>query len=262
MCADDDEVRETADLIRSVLVGIEDELPLACDAMGDPQGEWRVVGPAFIARTAGSIDSLAMLGDRGRPEDAATLTRSLWEHSVTFAWLAINPSDHLPLWHDDAQRRDAVKQAEASHYGITHLSDGEIAAGHAKARLVSFEQRARDADEYWSERIDGLNPSQEGGRKALLSFYGTYTALYRTASAVAHPQRESLDGYVSRDGVPGRPATVKRASSRGLALARLAVPLFSLAIVIAHRSLRWPSAQLAKQHEAALVRAASSIPTD
>ncbi|MDP9144927.1 MAG: DUF5677 domain-containing protein [Actinomycetota bacterium] len=66
-----------------------------------------MVGPALIARQVGSLEAIFALRSLNREADAASLTRSLYEHAATFAWFAIdpNPERHQRFIKSDLQRR-------------------------------------------------------------------------------------------------------------------------------------------------------------
>jgi hypothetical protein len=60
--------------------------------------EWLIAGPGLIARATRTLHAIHLLKNGGFEADGYTLLRSLYEHVTRFAWLAVDPPKHLPLW--------------------------------------------------------------------------------------------------------------------------------------------------------------------
>jgi hypothetical protein len=58
--------------------------------------DWNVYVPATLARCAYFLESIMVLSDR--QIDSMILLRSLYEHVVTFAWIATDPGEHMPAF--------------------------------------------------------------------------------------------------------------------------------------------------------------------
>jgi hypothetical protein len=56
------------------------------------------MGVALISRMATTLGSILDLRSNHLEADAATLTRSLYEHAVHFVWLAADPSTRVGRW--------------------------------------------------------------------------------------------------------------------------------------------------------------------
>jgi Family of unknown function (DUF5677) len=174
---------------------------------------WDVVAPAMLFSAAScllSIRGLASAGAPRREQDAAVLLRRLYEHVVTFAWIAIDPVQHSPKWvasdfhyrlkiDDDIMKLgqpglDEAMREEFKTFRDTHGVMPDVAS------------RADAADKHWSTQIEGhgVFPSKapatarsivavQGGNWSLRTMYAI---IYRSASAVAHPTPFSLSTYV------------------------------------------------------------------
>lgn len=66
---------------------------------------------ALLVKTAGIMRSLLDLTRLGRNTEVMILARSLADHVITFAWLAIDPGPHYPRWErGDARDRLAAQK--------------------------------------------------------------------------------------------------------------------------------------------------------
>ncbi len=66
----------------------------------------------LLSRTASLAESTAALAETGRQTDALVLLRSLYEHGITFLWLAIDPRPRVIAWYggDWINKRDHLCQ--------------------------------------------------------------------------------------------------------------------------------------------------------
>lgn len=160
---------------------------------------WPLVGWAMLSRACGTLDSVvALIGER-HATDAGVLTRSLFEQAVTFAWIAIDPSEKALAWvrWDRAERKKAHNDL-LQHGGPVLLDaetirdfDSVIASGPAMPNLA---QRAEEADAHWSTQIPTTrNPST--------SFRGMYSVIYRTDSQASHAAVSSVEPVVAPAGL-------------------------------------------------------------
>lgn len=173
-------------------------------------GAWAVVGPALIARQVGTLEAIFALHPLGRDADPVVLARSLYEHAVTFAWLAADPSEER---HRRFRKSDLVRRLKIDD-DCRGLTDQGV-----KVRIMSpierqgFEQqlnalpedlkqmpdlidRADGADRHWTGTIEGL-----AGSDTTHSFRGFYAVTYRHESATAHATELGLN-WVTKD-LPG-----------------------------------------------------------
>ncbi len=74
------------------------------------EGHWRLLGTALIARIAGIGESISALVHARRQADTQILVRALYEHVLTYCWIAIDPSNRVYKW-----RGHAVAQSKRLH---------------------------------------------------------------------------------------------------------------------------------------------------
>jgi Family of unknown function (DUF5677) len=158
-------------------------------------GDWPLAGWAMLSRACGTLDSvMALIGER-RATDAGVLVRSLFEQAVTFAWIAIDPTEHALAWvrWDRAERKkahnDLLQHGGPALLEPKTLQDFEavIASGPVMPNLA---QRAEAADTHWAAQIAAVrNPST--------SFRGMYAVIYRTDSQATHAAVTSVEPLVA-----------------------------------------------------------------
>ncbi len=196
------------------------------------QTPWDYCGPALISRAAGLVESMALLADAQRPSDVLVLLRVLYEHIVTFCWLAIDPAPRIEQWADHAVFWQKKLHGDAAQWGHEVLTEAELDAAATARPLVSLDKRAAEIDEHWGPRIRGFRPADD-----LLSFRGLYTHVYRVASRAVHAQVETLDGSIDSSGYPW---VVRREQDDSMYLPSLAVPLFAMALLVCAERFSWP----------------------
>jgi hypothetical protein len=85
-----------------------------------PEEDWTAVAPAFAARMARTAEAMSALVPLRSHLDGMTLARNLLDHTITFAWIAADPDQRLPIWlredyrerlKIDAKIRNAIKRA-------------------------------------------------------------------------------------------------------------------------------------------------------
>src|SRR4029079_14419030 len=57
---------------------------------------WDMIALGLVVRTRDIVDSISTLASTQRESECLALVRVLYEHVVTFCWLAIDPEDHVP----------------------------------------------------------------------------------------------------------------------------------------------------------------------
>lgn len=149
----------------------------------------------------------------------------------------IDPAPRLDRWIEHSHAGQRTLHEDGLEFGLTLLSDDELAEVQGAKRLRKLPPMAREVDEYWGPRVKGFRVHPESGPKDLLSLEGTYVALYRTASRSAHPTIEGLDGCIDLSG--RRPTVRLEHDDRTLPFA-LAVPLTAMALLVCHERLGWP----------------------
>jgi hypothetical protein len=202
---------------------------------------WRLVAPGLIARQAGTLDAILALRPLGRESDAFVLLRSLYEHAVTFAWLAADPGeDRLQQFEkSDAFARlgcdrDARKVGEPL-LSESRRSELQQRIAQLSKQMPDLLQLAEGADAFWTGKIDGLAGSGQAG-----SFRGLYAIAYRHHSSIAHPTLIGLNRVsVEEDGGIQRVQMETRAPDTHGPFG-LGNILLALSLYIAGEVIGWP----------------------
>jgi Family of unknown function (DUF5677) len=131
------------------------------------------------------------------------LSRSLYEHTVTLAWLtgdAENARERLELF-----QRDDYEQRRKADVELTKIRGKPLLTDDNKAvvdqvrglpgsrKAPPFTDRAKIGDEEWGERF-GFTSSEN----PLASLRSAYSTLYRFASSFAHPTLLGLNFVAER----------------------------------------------------------------
>lgn len=86
------------------------------------------------------VDSIRLLAPSGRQSDALVLLRALYEHMVTFCWVAIDPDRHVDRWMDESWVQRLKLHNGVVAFGVSaHVRGGRVAGEGAQG------QRPRDA---------------------------------------------------------------------------------------------------------------------
>ena len=109
---------------------------------------------ALVARMAGILDSITVLAETGRQQNSLVLLRSLYEHIVLFCWIAIDPDERTFQWRDHAVVFRRRLHNDVRGFGIELMDSSELEeAAQLKQLAGGIQQRALEADEFWSARI-------------------------------------------------------------------------------------------------------------
>jgi hypothetical protein len=201
---------------------------------------WRSVLTAYVARIAEMVDTLALLAEPRRQPDALIVLRAIYEHVVTFLWLAIDPRPRVLEWHGHTMVHRRVVHNDARDFGADNvLSAEELAQAERATTVKALIQRAEEVDRYWPARVDGFHTHPFDGPKHLLTLRGLYVVVYRLGSRAAHGTMESVDHCVRLE---GRVHYVERGGREApnLMWSALSIPLFAMVLVVAHERLGWP----------------------
>ncbi|HVY77354.1 MAG TPA: DUF5677 domain-containing protein [Solirubrobacterales bacterium] len=178
---------------RSLIGLVEPHLPLEVLPTG-PADAWQLTGPALVSRQVGSLTALLSLRPLGGEADPLVLLRTLYEHAVTFAWLAADPGEdrHRRFLKSDAVSRLSMDD-DARRVGVQLLDEHQRAGFERQAAELPKEmpdllQRAEAADRHWVGRIPALEDSS-----STRSYRGLYAVAYRRHSAIAHASLMGLN---------------------------------------------------------------------
>lgn len=197
---------------------------------GNDRIDWLAFAAGILGRCSYTLESILQLRSRGL--DAAVLTRTLWEHAVTFAWVAIKPEENLDRFMRASVTQEQKMLADIPGLGLCLPSAPALEQQHEllELRLLGVKaappapQRAKEADEFWGPVI-GESPL----------FRGRYVTLFRFFSSFVHPTLGGVARFSGID-VDGGYASIEAV------IASQAVGIFAEALMIAGRSLGWPPA--------------------
>lgn len=200
---------------------------------------------ALLARCVTTTEACLHLVELGRRSDLMVCVRTLYEHTVTFAWLTGgDDAEHrMLLWErycDEQAVRfddDIVRLGgEPSISAETRAQMAEAAIRLGGARMPALADRAILADREWAERL-GLDPTHRDAA----SLRHVYSVIFRVASAVAHPTLAGLQFVMEKH--PDRVAIgVERVGRAHEAM--LPVPLLiGTALTVSAQVLGKPSIQ-------------------
>jgi hypothetical protein len=166
---DFDVVTKRAD---ALAVLVEARLPMEADVPGVREA-WPLVGPALLSHATGTLRSIMLLGPAGAHNDAARLLRSLYDHVVTFAWLAADASaERLALWRlEDLGQRLKVDR-EMAEAGAPILDDAardemQREVEGAKTTTPDLAAKALAADRHWAPQVEAVDETGLGSFRGL-----------------------------------------------------------------------------------------------
>jgi hypothetical protein len=230
-------VAERADALATL---VEIRLPIEVDPFG-PQDAWPLVGPALLAHATQTMRSIILLEPRGFYNDGFRLLRSLYDHVVTFAWLAIELETRLTLWRLEDLGERLKADREASDSGEPLLDDAwreqiEMELAGSEAGTPDLASKAVATDRHWGPRVAVLAPQGEW------SFRELYTYLFRNYSGLVHATFRGLN-RVTEDLTPTGKRVVRQAPLTGRGPSGMATALHGLALFVAAETLGWPAAE-------------------
>lgn len=208
---------------------VEDELPVAFEA---GEGGARYVCTLLLVRMAQVARAIGTLARTGHPTEAFVLVRSLYEHMVVLAWVCVAPEERAGRWIGAAHKRGLTLYREAQRYGLGGLSDAQVASMEESATsLPPVQAMAHGVDAFWPDHIPGFRSWISGTHEEnVLTVAGLYTAVYRSASALAHGEGGGIQGIVAED-EQGRPI-ITLGTDPVARLVSFAVPLFVMGLQV------------------------------
>ena len=224
---------------RNLIELLSPQLPLEVTVEG-PADAWALVGPCLLARQIGALEAIFALRPLDREADALILLRSLYEHAVTFAWLAVEPGaerQRMLLKSDLISRLELDK--DMREIGQPPLDDEvrerfERERDGLPERLPKLHELAEEADRHWGGTLPGWADSPES------SYRGLYAIAYRRQSMIAHPSLMGLNGvYVDLDDGAKR-VQIEQRDPEMHGPFGLGVILLAFSVYIAAETLDWP----------------------
>ncbi len=222
---------------------VEERLPLMVQT-SEPAEPMRLIGPAMLARGAGTVQAIGKLAPLDREADAGVLLRVLLEHMITFAWLAADEdNERFALWlkGDSKQRlkmhNDLPDELdELLPAPLKALFDGIV--GGVDGELPALRVRAECADADWGPRLpDVLQPGIEWG-----SFLGLYRIVYRYLSGFTHAGLLSLNAVIKQGRVGGDIVTMETHAGERSAVG-MAPLVLGLGLYVSSEAQGWPEKQ-------------------
>lgn len=231
------DLEQRQELAHALLAALGRTMPRQGQSAGSLD-DWNVYVPATVARCAYFLESIMVLSDR--QIDGMILLRSVYEHVVTFAWIAIDPSEHMPAFvANEFEQKLLVNRELSTLDKKPFIADDRkkffenYLRGATSKRPPDLRSRADAADRYWS-RFLGL--TEVGTR---YSFLGLYSLCFRHFSAYCHPSTQGLEPFVS---VTSNTFTIHRPRSLESCLG-IATLLFSDLLLMTASILPWPDAK-------------------
>jgi hypothetical protein len=180
-----DQALRTANLQLSRLAGL-----VHAPVLTEKSLAWSEAGPLMLANTARLALSITQLQPNLYYE-SAILCRCLFEHVVTFCWIATDPDSHFARWcqTDFGYRAKTINDAQSRNIKIGSMR-APVKGG---ASIPGLDVMCLEADRFWISRLKEFG----GGKKHELR--SIYTVLYRYFSAAAHGQGLALQTLVRRD---------------------------------------------------------------
>lgn len=235
-----DNFERAAAATRALAALIRNRLPVEVESPDhDP---WPMVAWAFLGRFAGEAEAIVALLPLRREIDSHCLMRVLYEHVVTFAWIAAGPiKERIDLFEkNDAAERIKVdnefRQIKGEALRPEVRAHFERVCASIPGDFPPLTERALKADEYWAGRIEGM-----GKRRSPYSFSGAYRVLYRHGSALVHPTVYGLQRLVT-DLPDGRKRVHIERDAEKRSPAGTAAILVGQGLFVAAETLGWPTA--------------------
>ena len=220
--------------------------------------DWRVAGPALVALCVRSLEAIFQGPPPRHIVAAETITRSLVDYSITFAWLAA-PKEETEraermvryerdefLKRDQADRRYTTTLPRRSDLYRELIESGQMPSHlvneETRARIVAIREadgskgmpplldRAIEADVVWTKELDVLSTQP---------LANVYASLYASLSMTAHASVTAVDRVVV-----GEPPSLLVSYPEPLGDRSgpydIACSLVGVVLLIASRRLGWP----------------------
>lgn len=240
----------TTEELTSLNIEIQELVAERLPMMFAQEFTWSLWATSLLARSASIVDSITALIERDRRADADVTLRTLFEHITTLCWLAIDPDSHLKEWQEGSEFRWRQFNDEAAEHFGKGAIDPSTATELEGRKLRSLEQRSEEVSDYWPNHISAFKRHAVGSPDSILSFRGIYTAIYRTASRLAHAEVDSLQANVWER--PNLLLLVTTKERPRFGRAALAFPLFAFGLLVYNEHFNWPGEPRTSRMVAAL----------
>lgn len=156
----------------------------------------------LLARCVTTTEACLHLAELGRRSDLIVCARTLFEHTVMFAWLvgSDEAEQRMMLWErycdEQALRFDDEIGRLGGETRITAETRAQIADAAARlgtAKMPGLADRSAQVDREWADRLGFDRDGRE-----LWSLRRTYSVIFRVGSAVAHPTLAGLSFVTDR----------------------------------------------------------------
>jgi hypothetical protein len=202
--------------------------------------DWAVAGPAFVARSTRLVQAILALPNEHETA-AAVLARVLYEHVVTFTWIAANPARNIQQWVRKDREERLKPENNIKIFGRSLLPpeakagfEAEIAA--IPKTLPGVPVMAQQSDAYWATRITEFTTD-------VYSLAGLYVMLYRQFSPLVHGTVDSLHRIVRhgssrgvcRIGVDAQPAKANAFTNTSV--------VYAMGLLVSGQTLGFPDGE-------------------
>lgn len=148
---------------------------------------------ALLIKAVSIMRSLLDLARQDHNPEAMILARSLADHVITFAWLAIDPAVHYPRWErgDARDRLNAHERFQKRGRSLLEPGTKQLFERQNTNKVKyppDMAGRADKADDYWATRL-GFPPGDK-------PFADTYDVIFKHCSSRTHA---SVQGPQRRD---------------------------------------------------------------
>jgi Family of unknown function (DUF5677) len=148
---------------------------------------------ALLIKTTSIMRSLLDLARQGHRAEVMILARSLADHVITFAWLAIDPEDHYPRWErgDARDRLAAHERFEKRNRALLEPEVKEMFERQDRNKVKyppDMAGRAENADDYWATRL-GFPADDK-------PFEDAYDVIFKHSSSRTHASVQGLNDVV------------------------------------------------------------------
>lgn len=201
---------------------------------------WPVTAAGFVSRMTGTMKAILRMHPEGREAEAGAAVRSLLEQAIYLAWLGADPSpERIEEWIKADLRSRLNADNDARELDTPILNDEqrreiEKQIEDLPGSRLNLKDLIAEVDAYWTGKLAGMR-----GDRAIQSFAGFYTFVYRQYSAYTHATYRGLNCVVDDLG-PTRRRVRLEGPYDGNGPYGTATAIFGLALLIVASTLGWP----------------------